>query len=208
MLGIHPKKYWRRVKEAYQIYCFKRQATACGVIVKIGEGVRLKGCRISSELLASDTLSQGRRSFLEIGDYCNLKYATFHFRRTNNTIAIGDGTEINAHGKGRETCFYVGENTKIVVGANCLFSNSIILSTTDFHSIYSATEEKINKDEDIFVGKHVWIGWRASICKGVEIGENAVVGACSVVAKTFAQGNCVIVGNPAMVKKENIKWEQ
>ena len=55
----------------------------------------------------------------------------------------------------------------------------------------------------IIIGKNVWIGNGVRICKGVTIGDNSVVGACSIVTKDIP-ANCVAVGNPAKIVKENI----
>ncbi|WP_158660377.1 DapH/DapD/GlmU-related protein [Limosilactobacillus fermentum] len=46
--------------------------------------------------------------------------------------------------------------------------------------------------------KNTWIGATATILSGVTIGENAVVGAASVVTKDVPD-NAVVVGNPAKV---------
>jgi len=120
---------------------------------------------------------------------------------------MGEGTEINAHDNGRETYFQCGENTEIIVGQDCLFSNSIMVCTTDFHRVYDEERAILNQNRSVRIGKHVWVGQKAYICKGVELGDNVVVGACSVVTKSFAHGNCVIVGNPGSIRKDNIQWE-
>jgi len=44
----------------------------------------------------------------------------------------------------------------------------------------------------------VWIGDSAMICKGVHIGENAVIGAGSIVVKDIP-ANAIAAGNPASV---------
>ncbi|KHT61507.1 hypothetical protein RJ45_22465 [Photobacterium gaetbulicola] len=51
------------------------------------------------------------------------------------------------------------------------------------------------------IGNAVWIGNQASILKGVSIGDNAVIGAHSVVTKDVP-ANTVVAGNPARIIKE------
>lgn len=55
----------------------------------------------------------------------------------------------------------------------------------------------------IKIGENVWIGSNVRICKGVTIGDNSVIGANSVVTKDVPS-NCIAVGLPAKVVKENI----
>lgn len=55
----------------------------------------------------------------------------------------------------------------------------------------------------IIIGKNCWIGENARICKGVTIGDNAVVAANSVVTKDVP-ANSVAAGNPAKIVKTDI----
>ena len=50
----------------------------------------------------------------------------------------------------------------------------------------------------IIIGEHAFIGARAFVMPGVEIGANTVVGACSVVTKSVPP-NSVVYGNPAKI---------
>ena len=50
----------------------------------------------------------------------------------------------------------------------------------------------------VVIGKNVWIGRQTTILPGVSIGENAVIGANSVVNKDIP-ANCIAAGNPAKV---------
>ena len=53
----------------------------------------------------------------------------------------------------------------------------------------------------VILRKGCWIGANSIILPGVEIGENSVVGAGSIVTKSFPKG-VVIAGNPAKLIKE------
>ncbi len=51
--------------------------------------------------------------------------------------------------------------------------------------------------QPILIGKNCWIGMNAVILPGVVLGDHTIVGAGAVVTKSFSEGSCVIVGNPA-----------
>lgn len=55
--------------------------------------------------------------------------------------------------------------------------------------------------KEVIIGSYCWIGMGAIILPGVTIGDNTIVGAGSVVTKSFPNGNCVIGGNPAKIIK-------
>jgi len=121
---------------------------------------------------------------------------------------------------------YIGENAKLNLGSNLtLVSNTRIIAYADIHfgkdcivgweaqimsgdghPVYKGGDEPINEPRPIFIGNNVWIGSRATILKGVTIGDGAVVAANSVVTKNVPPG-CVVAGNPAKVVGENISWK-
>lgn len=55
----------------------------------------------------------------------------------------------------------------------------------------------------IIIGENCWIGTNVRICKGVTIGDNSIVAACSVVTKNVP-ANCIVAGNPAKIVKMDI----
>ena len=106
-------------------------------------------------------------------------------------------------------CMHAMEGTKIEIGENCMLSHDIDLRSGDGHPIYFEDKNlRYNRGGDIVIGKHVWIGIRAQILKGVTIGDNCIIGASSVVNKSFYEEGCIIAGYPATVIKRNIKWER
>ncbi len=69
------------------------------------------------------------------------------------------------------------------------------------HSIDSIPYSKAGFSKSkIYIGKNVWIGYKATILKGSEIGDNAVIGAHSLV-KNKVYKSTVVVGIPAKVIK-------
>lgn len=58
----------------------------------------------------------------------------------------------------------------------------------------------------IKIGERVWIGANATVLPGVTIGDNAVIGAGSIVTRDVPE-NTVVTGNPARIKKR-IEFER
>jgi len=54
------------------------------------------------------------------------------------------------------------------------------------------------------IGRNCFVGGRALILPGVEIGDGCVIGAGSVVTKSVPAG-CIVAGNPAKIIRENIE---
>ena len=54
---------------------------------------------------------------------------------------------------------------------------------------------------EISIGRNVWIGDRVSILSGVSIGDNAIIGAGSIVTHNIPS-NSLVAGAPAKVIKQ------
>lgn len=90
-------------------------------------------------------------------------------------------------------CFFQAVG-KIKIGSNCWFAQNSCLITSN-HDLYNVA---INAPpEPITIGNDCWIGANAIILPGVELGDHTIVGAGSIVTKSFPEGNCIIAGNPA-----------
>jgi acetyltransferase-like isoleucine patch superfamily enzyme len=68
----------------------------------------------------------------------------------------------------------------IVIGESCMLAQGVLLTDADWHGLYDRSEP-IGRTAPLTVGNNVWIGDSAILCKGVRIGDNAVIGAGSVV---------------------------
>lgn len=50
---------------------------------------------------------------------------------------------------------------------------------------------------DIVIGESCWVGMNSVVLPGVVLGSRTIVGAGSVVTRSFPEGGCIIAGNPA-----------
>ncbi len=87
---------------------------------------------------------------------------------------------------------------KVKFGDNCLLGPNIAIYTAG-HPVYPTTRNSAYEyGKEITVGDNVWIGGSTTICPGVHIGSNVVIGAGSVVTKDIPDW-CIAAGNPCRV---------
>lgn len=105
----------------------------------------------------------------------------------------------------------------IEIGDDAAISDHVIIVDHNYHptnpedrrymrhtSHYAIERAPMYSDNaPIKIGKNVMLGNYVRVCKGVTIGDNTIIGANSVVTKDIP-ANCIAVGNPARVVKENI----
>lgn len=125
------------------------------------------------------------------------------------TMNVGSNIEFdpddlnNMQGNG---CYFqtMGGKNKIVIGRGTYIANNVGIITSN-HDIMDLDNHVEGKDVNI--GEKCWIGMNSVILPGVTLGDHTVVGAGSIVTKSFSDGYCVIVGNPAkMVKTIEKRW--
>jgi len=169
----------------------------------------------------------GNDNNIIVGKSVRLKGVFFEIKGNNNKIIISDDVIFYEKGyfliEGNNCCIRIGKestfgsvdlfagesNTKIEIGERCMFSRSISVTTSDFHSIIDISSGKrINKASDIKIGNHVWVGYSAYIYQGVSISDDSVIAAKAFVNKSFDSGNVIIAGIPAKVVKEGITWSR
>lgn len=100
--------------------------------------------------------------------------------------------------------FFANMNLVILDGAKVSIGNNVFIAPNV--GIYTAghplnPERRIQGLEyayPVTIGDNVWIGGHVSIVPGVTIGDNAVIGAGSVVTKDIP-ANALAVGNPCRV---------
>ena len=117
---------------------------------------------------------------------------------------------------------YIGEDTRIWssssirIGSRVLISHCVNIHDTDSHPIDAkarhAHYQKILaqghprenpgiNDAPVSIGDDVWIGFNATILKGVQIGDRSILAACSVITHDVP-ADVVVAGCPARVVRE------
>lgn len=105
-----------------------------------------------------------------------------------------------------------------VIGKNCLIctpiigadswlinigDNTVVSTEVEFvlhdYSISRVIPGKSNLYGKITIGNNCFIGARSVIMYGVELADNTIVAAGSVVTNSFLEGNIIIGGNPAKI---------
>ena len=147
-------------------------------------------------------------------------------------VTIGDGLRLNSGQKfnviGRQQkCIFWVEgsltiknnaglsstaiicNHQITIGNNVIIGGNTVIYDTNFHSLDPKLRCDSTKDRPsakwgaVIIEDNVFIGAHTTILKGVTIGENSVIGACSVVSKNIP-ANEIWAGNPAQfIRKIN-----
>lgn len=93
------------------------------------------------------------------------------------------------------------DDGEIFIGDKVMIGPNVTLCTTG-HPVYPLYREMVaHYSLPIHIGNNVWIGAHSVVLPGVTIGDNAVVGAGSIVTRDIP-ANTVAFGNPCRVIRE------
>ena len=165
--------------------------------VKIGKKVKMYGWPFIFRFPGSQ---------IEIGNNCiirsnfwsnliGLYQRTIIIAKRGGKIKIGENVGISGTTIYAWNSIEIGANT--LIGANCKILDS------DLHPIDAGDRMKSDYADfvntaPVVIGKNCFIGCNTLILKGVNIGDNSVIGAGSVVTKSIP-ANVIAAGNPALV---------
>lgn len=181
----------------------------CKGIVKIKKHIKgfnnhliiEEGCildKVSIHIVGNNNLIKFSKN-VQVGPGCS-----FWTEGNNCKIIIGENTTFTqrVHFNAQE------DNSEIICGKDCMFSNTIIVRTSDSHAIIDTeTHKRINPAKNVIIGDHVWIAPSTTIMKGANIGSNTIVGSHTLVTKSIPS-NVLAVGMPAKVVKEGVTWSR
>ncbi len=162
----------------------------CKVDVTLyGMGARLIR-KNTSHLVNDICIEMGSQSSVRIMEDCM-------FDKTH--ICVGDGASINIE----DSCTFadycdikVGNMDSVSYGKDCMTSSKVKIKTAN-------NDDDISHKIDIM--NHVWVGYQSVINADTSIGMSSIVGARANVCGDFSN-NCIIVGDPAIMKKKDVTW--
>lgn len=102
--------------------------------------------------------------------------------------------------------FYAGYNCTILdmaevrIGDDCMIAPNVGIYTAG-HSVEPKDRNKSGYGIPITIGNNVWIGGSCVILPGINIGDNSIVAAGSVVTKDVP-ANTIVAGNPAKILRQ------
>jgi acetyltransferase-like isoleucine patch superfamily enzyme len=155
--------------------CFKKFFSRLPVGLKLGSHITLQSPALATE----------EKAYIEIGDYSFISGAC---------IAAID---------------------KIIIGRYVFIAGGVTIVDSDFHPLdpamrmhdtiaISTIGDKSRRpafdSAPVIIEDDVWIGYNATILKGVTIGKGSVIEAGALVSKNIPAGS-VVYGNPAVIKK-------
>lgn len=134
-----------------------------------------------------------KKMFAEIGDDCYIE-PPFHANWGGKNVHFGNGVYANFN-------LTMVDDCDIFVGNNVMFGPNVTVSAGT-HPIHPELRSKqAQYNIPIHIGNNVWIGANSVILPGVDIGDNSVIGAGSIVTKDIPS-NVIAVGNPCRVLRE------
>jgi maltose O-acetyltransferase len=118
-------------------------------------------------------------------------YMHIEAREFESTISIEDGVFIN-----NNVCV-IAERSSIHIEKDTLIGPEVNIFDSDFHGLEPHLRNAgLHKAKPVHIGTNVFIGSRATILKGIEIGRNSVVSAGTVVVKDIPENTIVSGGQP------------
>lgn len=142
--------------------------------ISVGRGVRINSSP------TSNPIGGGERTFIQVLD--------------SGVLNIDDGVRMS------NVAITVAKN--VTIGKDTYIGAGVAIFDTDFHPLgyldrINGIDGQIKTNvEKIAIGKGVFVGTRSVILKGVTIGDEAVIGAGSIVTKSIAARE-IWAGNPA-----------
>ncbi|KQM77595.1 maltose acetyltransferase [Sphingomonas sp. Leaf22] len=125
-----------------------------------------------------------------VGDGVNIR-PPFHIDYGYN-ITLGDGVFLNFGCVILDVC-------AVTIGAKTQIGPGVQILTADHPRDPAVRAQMLEYGQPIVIGANVWIGGGALLLPGITVGDDAIIGAGSVVTRDVPAG-ATVAGNPARVR--------
>lgn len=179
------KKIWLKFRDGYTDWFLRPRCRSLGPYAMIMNPwyVRISGVNITIG-----------HSFTAVGEPGNrVEIGVWGRELGSGRIVIGDGCLMSPGSR-------ISASDEIVLGDGVMLANGSYITDSDWHGLYDRIDRS-STPTPVHLADNVWLGDRATVLKGVTIGENSVVAAGAVVTKDVP-ANVVVAGNPAKVVKQ------
>ena len=197
MFRVLHETYIRKTKKSLR-FCGKNVCIESGVIFKhperisIGNNVCLRsGCKIYAQD-ASTSENLIRIPYIMIGDGAHIKENVV-LNTYGGFISLGKNANI-----GQNSVIYAQGGVEIGDDSGIAPLSFIIAANHVSEDVTMATKSQGEIKKGIKLANNVVCSGGTIICDGVEIGENAIIGAGSVIRRNIPK-NAVAFGNPAQI---------
>lgn len=142
---------------------------------------------------------------------CRVAYWKAHLKECGKNVYIGKGVTIHFPEK-----ICIGDNVRInanevldgrggiEIGSGTVVSGGGAILTSDLKRDAQLSREHIC--EKIIIGENCWIGFGATILKGVQVtGKNVTIGAHALVTKSIYEDEVIVCGIPAKKIERTVK---
>lgn len=131
------------------------------------------------------------RIYKQIKDWCRFETMEHYSAYISRFTQVGEGTVIMP-----KVCI----NAEVKIGNHCIINTASIIEHECIIEDFVHISPKASLGGNIVVKKGAHIGLGANVIPGINIGENAIIGAGSVILKDVPD-HAVVVGNPGRVIK-------
>ena len=129
----------------------------------------------------------------EVGENCYIE-TPFHANWGGHHVHFGNTIYANSG-------LTLVDDTHIYVGDNTMFGPNVTIATAGHPIDPELRRQGLQYNLPVHIGKNCWLGAGVTVMPGVTIGDNAVIGAGSIVTRDIP-ANVVAVGNPCRVLRE------
>lgn len=137
--------------------------------------------------------------FAEVGEGCFIEpplYANWGGRH----VHLGKNVYANFH-------LTLVDDTHIYIGDYTMIGPNVVIATAGHPILPELREQGYQYNAPVHIGRNCWLGAGVIIVPGVTVGDNAVIGAGSVVTKDIPS-NVLAAGNPCRVLREINEYDK